>query len=112
MEHPYAATIFNNIGLVCWSKGEVSKAIDYYNKSLIIDEAVFGENHIETASVYLNIGVLYSNIDPNIALVYLNKALTVFQQKLGQTHINTRGAKEWIDKVNSSITHAPINNNG
>ena len=42
--HPYVAAIYNSIGLVYYAQGEYSKALEMFELSFEIYEAVYGKN--------------------------------------------------------------------
>ena len=62
------------------SKGDLDKALEYYNKSLNIRIKLFGENHPDVASTYDNIGLLYKDglNDKENAKLYLTKARDIY----------------------------------
>lgn len=81
------ARSYNNIGIVYRKLGDYDKALEYHNKALEIQKAVFGENHPYTASSYVNIGAVYGNLgDNDKALEYNFKALEIFKAVLGEKY--------------------------
>ncbi|MFH0930311.1 MAG: sigma 54-interacting transcriptional regulator [Candidatus Zixiibacteriota bacterium] len=71
----------NGLGVVYWTLGEFNKALNCYNKSLIIFEELKEENSL--ATVYTNLGLLSRSKDKaREALKYFEKALYV-KQKYG-----------------------------
>ena len=45
--------------IVLDSLGDYHKAVNYYERALKIQAAHFGEDHIETASTLMNLGVVF-----------------------------------------------------
>ncbi len=69
----------NNIGYVHKKHGEIPEALDYYHKSLIIQEQI--GNKTGTANLLNNIAVIYeSQNDISKALEYYQKALDIFRE--------------------------------
>ncbi len=66
---------------------DYNKALHYYERALKIQLSVFGENQLEIAQCYNNVGYVYSLLEDNDkALDYLNKSLQI---KLLQPNGNT-----------------------
>ncbi|WP_299182839.1 CHAT domain-containing protein [uncultured Aquimarina sp.] len=88
--------IYNNIGIVFTKKGENTKAIEYYNKSIKIGVKLFGKNYIENGKSYQNIGALYSNKkEYDKSLSYYNKSINIYINAYGKN--NLRVAKLYSD---------------
>jgi tetratricopeptide (TPR) repeat protein len=60
-DHHDLATIYNNLGSLFHSKGEIGKAAEYYMKCLEIWKAVLPSNHPDLAAVYNNLGNLFKD---------------------------------------------------
>ena len=73
------ADALNNIGLIYRNKGDISLALEYYQKSLKIREETGDKKGLSTA--FNNIGVIYKN-QGNItkALEYFHKSLKIREQ--------------------------------
>lgn len=70
------SSLYNNIGLVYWDKGELSTSLRYFLLSYEMDKAT---NNIEgMSSCMLNIGLIYDDLnDYNNALKYYFQALVM-----------------------------------
>ena len=83
------ATLINNLGLVVRNLGDTMKAIEYYNKALEIDLAVFGDKHPNVAIRYSNLGVAWNNMaNAKKAVAYYSKALEIDLAIFGDKHPN------------------------
>ena len=68
-----------------------AKALEYYNKSLVIQLKVLGPDHPSVATSYHNIGTVYFNQwNYAKALEYYKKALDIAGKSLGEQHPNTK----------------------
>ncbi len=66
------------------SKGDYKLSLEYYQKCLKIYINVVGENHVDVAKSYNNIGLVYnSKGDYTLALEYLSKSLEIKINVLG-----------------------------
>lgn len=75
----YAQTC-RNIALTSMRAGLKESAIKYFNKSIEINSLLKFED--ELASDYMNLGIFYSNTNPDSSLFYYQKAEKIFE-KLG-----------------------------
>lgn len=84
-EHPYIATIYNNIADIYRNIGNYSRALKWYHRARVIDEK--GKEYSDTAATYSNIAEVYrmKNDYPE-ALEWLTKALTIHEKKLRKKH--------------------------
>lgn len=74
------AISFINIGNVLRAHGEESRAIDYFNKGLKMNEELKNNSHMAVA--LLNIGdVYYTNGDTANALKHFNKAIALYEKE-------------------------------
>ena len=93
----------NNVGNVYADKGEIDKALEYYNKSLTIRLNTLGDNHPSTADTLYNMGLLHkSQDDPITATEYLNRALVIYCNKLGEGHEEVRATRRIIELIEIS----------
>jgi CHAT domain-containing protein len=77
----------NIAGLIYWSAGKQSLALDYLQKALDIRRKIFGENHVETASVLNNIGLVFSQSGEfDKAKQHYENALLIFTKVLRTNH--------------------------
>ncbi|MGE0568555.1 MAG: tetratricopeptide repeat protein [Bacteroidia bacterium] len=90
----YYAAALNNIGYLAQLQGLNSKSIDYYKKSLRIQESI-EENRSGTASTLNNIGFVYYNQgDIPQALNYYSKALKI-EEDIG----NKKGMAQVLNNI-------------
>lgn len=85
-ENIIIADTFNKLGKVYYYYGDYPKSLEYYFKSLEIRKMVSGEEQIEIAELYNNIGLAYH--DSN-TLDYYFKALKIREKILGIKHPET-----------------------
>ncbi|MGN0593211.1 MAG: DUF2225 domain-containing protein [Ruminococcus sp.] len=84
------AIVYHNIGFVYWEKGDLDKALEFYNKALKIWENGPGKEHPNTAASYNNIGSVYDDKgDLDKAVGFYNKALEINEKVLGKEHPDT-----------------------
>ena len=75
------ASSYNNIGMVYDSKGELDKALEFYNKALEIQKEK-APNSLDLAGSYNNIGLVYRQKgELDKALEFYNKALEITKEK-------------------------------
>ena len=77
--------VYNQIGLANWGLGNIEKAKIYLLKALNIREQKFGKNHIYTASIYNNLGLIFTN-DVDLQTQYYNIFIKAYLQKYGSKH--------------------------
>jgi tetratricopeptide (TPR) repeat protein len=64
---------------------ENPKALEYHEKSLKIRQKILGEEHIDTAKSYLNIGSVYESMSEHLrAIEYYEKSLKIKKKLLGE----------------------------
>ena len=89
-EKKNSARLFNNIAGVYHTQGNYEKALEYYEKALVIQEKVLGKEHPNTAATYNNIAVVYKKQgNYEKALEYYEKALVIKEKVLGEEHPST-----------------------
>jgi tetratricopeptide (TPR) repeat protein len=70
-----------------------TEAINYYNRLLEIREKKFGNDHIETADTYNNLGLNYTYVNEYVrAGELLRKALEIREKAFGKRHVETAGS--------------------
>lgn len=84
---------YGNLGTVYQTRGDLDKAVEYYNKGLKIDEEL---GHKEGMAIdYRNIGLLYeTKKDYKKAREYLEKSLAL-NKALGSP--NAKKMQDWLD---------------
>lgn len=86
-EHQDTAASYNEIGVIYKAKGELEKAIEYYEKALRINEKVLGKEHSEIATNLNNIGAVYNDKgEYDMALEYYGMALLIREKVFGREH--------------------------
>ena len=84
------ADLYNIGGYGYDALGEYAKALEWYEKALIIREKVLGREHPDVATIYNNIAFLYYNYgDFAEASEWHGKALAIREKVLGKEHPDT-----------------------
>lgn len=92
--------ILNQLGLMKDELGEYEEAIQYFNKSIEIEEKCIPCDDQSLAASYNNLGVVYSSMgDYSKALSSHEKALTVQKQSLPSTHLHLASSYANIGSV-------------
>jgi signal transduction histidine kinase len=69
-----ASDLINKVALIYWEHKQIQKAIDYFHRSLILNEGV--ENKSGQYGIYSNLGMLYSDLHQyDSSLYFFNKNL-------------------------------------
>jgi tetratricopeptide (TPR) repeat protein len=77
----------HNVGDVYDSQGQYDKAIEYYEKSLVIRLKAFGPDHPDVGASYNNLGVAYdSQGQYDKAVEYYKKSLVIRLKAFGSDH--------------------------
>lgn len=86
----WVTSLYDTLGDAHINQDEVTTAEKFYNKSLILSQVVFGDDHPAVAVCYNNMGKVYSRYQDGAdkALDYYNKALTITRKTLGEDHID------------------------
>ena len=81
------AHIFNQLGYINTDQGELSKALEYYEKSLEIKKKVYSENHPSLVELYNNIGLVYDRMGEYLKVLdYFEKSLEIQKKTLPLNH--------------------------
>lgn len=98
-EHVLAASLYNNIGLAMYGKGEWDNALEQYRKAVSINERN-GSNNPNVAASYGNIGeVLLEKHDYGNAMTAYKKAFEIHLEVHGMNHLDTAKSKGNIATV-------------
>jgi tetratricopeptide (TPR) repeat protein len=98
------ARLMNKKGFELYHKGGYDKALEYYQKTLAINEKVLGKEHQYTATSYNNIGSVYKSMgDYPKALEYHQKSLAICEKVLGKEHSDTATSYNNIGLVYNSM---------
>ena len=74
------ASLMNNMGILYRSTGNLIKAVSFGEKALQIYLEIFGENNIQTAISYNNIGLAYQEKkEYPSAITNFEKAIKIFE---------------------------------
>jgi tetratricopeptide (TPR) repeat protein len=89
-EHPFTATIYNDMAVIFQDRGNYDKALEYYGYALTIREKVLGKEHPDTATTYDNMAATFKDQgDYGRALEYYGYALIIRKEVLGKEHSDT-----------------------
>lgn len=78
------AESLNKLGIVFWNGGSDQKARDFVFQSLRIRRDLYGESHEKTAGSYNDLGLVWTRINPDMALTHYEKALKIYRSVLGR----------------------------
>ena len=82
------SVLYNNKAIVLELLCRYEEALDYYKKSVVITENLYGENHVSTATSYSNIASICDTLDmQEEAVKYLNKAIRIKKELFGEDHL-------------------------
>ena len=94
------ATSYGNIGKAHDNKGELDKALEYYQKALAIYLKQLGPEHPDVAMSYNNMAYVYkAKKDLAKAKEYWAKAYAIRLKKLGPNHPYTKDTKAELDAL-------------
>lgn len=86
--HQDWAGYYKLVGAIYDRQANYDSAMYYYNKSLAVHKTIHGENHPETAKLWVNLANVYHVRGANVkALQYFNQALETLRKFLGKDHI-------------------------
>jgi tetratricopeptide (TPR) repeat protein len=92
---------YNNLGSVCYAKGDFTQAIEFFNKCLSIRLEIYGDQHPDAAITYNNIGNVYRDImEFKLARECFSNAYTIFFNVFGENHQHTKLLASKLDKLN------------
>jgi tetratricopeptide (TPR) repeat protein len=98
------ACLYGEAGRGFYYSGEYSKALEWYNKSLVIKERVLGTDHPSTADTYNNIALVYGSQGKYVeALEWYNKALSIYKKIFGENYEFTKTVQDRIKSLQSMI---------
>jgi tetratricopeptide (TPR) repeat protein len=99
------AHLSNDLGTIYSVLGN-SHALEYQEKSLVIRQELFSEQHPDTATSFNNVGGIYRELgDHQRALEYSEKALAIQQELFGERHPDTATSFN-----NASVTYGALGN--
>jgi CHAT domain-containing protein len=81
-----AAQGLSYIGQLYYSTAKYNQAIDNQLISLQIKSKIFPADHAEIAAAYTDLGLAYTETNPDKALEYYEKALPIYQKIFGESH--------------------------
>ncbi|MCL2137639.1 MAG: tetratricopeptide repeat protein [Coriobacteriia bacterium] len=84
------ARLFNWAGCALEEIGNYPESLSCHHKALAIREQILGEEHLDTATTYNNLAMVYHDMGNYVmAHEYYKKAMTVREQLLGEKHPDT-----------------------
>ena len=91
-----------------YQNGDYLSSIEYIKQSIVIKEKVFGEEHINTANSYDDLGGVYRKMGeyPN-ALDYYTRALIIREKVLGKEHIDIAESYENFGDIHDNMGDYP-----
>lgn len=105
----HLAASLNNIGYLANNQGEITKSLDYFHRSLKIQEEI-GEKR-GMAESYNNIGAIYKKQeDLNMALDYYNKGLKLYNEiknveGMGTAYNNIAGIYDNLNDLENALEY-------
>ncbi|CAF1574127.1 unnamed protein product [Didymodactylos carnosus] len=104
LQHPHRAVEHNNIGNICLDDDNLDSALEHYSLSLDIRLRFYGSDHINTATVYNNIGAVYTRKkEYDSALTNLNKAFVRYIYDMGKKKKAVRNFSKSVVLVKSEF---------
>ena len=81
------ANILNDLSIFVSDKGQYQEALGFEEQALSLRLELFGENHLDVANSYRNIGYIYGLMAVHQkALLFKQKALSIQLEQLGENH--------------------------
>ena len=88
------------MGNVYQDLGQYNEAKEYYEKALIINKKIFGEEHASVATSYNNLGSVYQHLGQyNEAKEYHEKALIIRKKIFGEEHADVAASYNNLGNV-------------
>ena len=97
------ARCLSTLGLVYSSTGKYKQAESNQNIALQIRLKIFGNNSEEVAASYNDLGLVYSQSDPDKALEYYEMALPIYEKLHGKDHFKIAIASTNIGLMYNSL---------
>ena len=99
-QYPDIAELNTFNGVILDKLGEYSDALDKYKIALAINEAIFGNEHLETANSYCNVALMYEKLDDySLAIEYFQKAYDIYYRELGANDPNTSAVETKLHNI-------------
>ncbi|MFH1319272.1 MAG: tetratricopeptide repeat protein [Bacteroidota bacterium] len=108
------AVLLNNLGLIYWNKGDYAKALEYYTRSMKIDEEI-GDRNGE-AICHLNMGIIHDdqgNYDKALENYFMalrifedipnKKGIAVSRNNIGLIYMNRKNYDKALDNFRYSL---------
>jgi len=74
----YSLGHYDNLGHICLSKGEYTKALKFFIKALEIRKKTLGKEHLDVAISYNNLGKVYNKIGNYLkSIIFFEKSLNI-----------------------------------
>jgi tetratricopeptide (TPR) repeat protein len=106
-DHEYRTRVYRQAGNVYLDKAEFILALDYYKKTLGLQERTLPKDHAEIGVTYNQIGTVYKEKhDYEMALQYYEGSLTILQKTLPSSHKLIKKAESNIQTVNNLKNNA------
>ncbi len=80
------AEAFNQLGVIYFNNENRDLALQYLNQALDIRKRNLGNESMEVADTYNNIGLIYADEDGLQAGIYFNRALKTYERTFGTVH--------------------------
>ncbi|CAF0799761.1 unnamed protein product [Adineta steineri] len=95
-----------NMGIVFDEKGQYDKALEFYFRALDIAERHCGKEHLDTASILINIGCIWEDAKQEYtrALEFYDQGLKIYQKQLPNDHIHIATCLNNIGVVHGKMT--------
>ena len=89
-DHILTGTVYSNLAIVYYVKGNYEKAMECCNKALSVQENVPEKEHPSTEKTYNTLGAIYSSLgNYKKAIVYYEKALSICERLYEKNHPTT-----------------------
>jgi tetratricopeptide (TPR) repeat protein len=99
------AKLYHALGLINHTQGNNQEAIEYYEKSIEINEKILPPTHLSLANSYSDIGEVYNNMSKHSqALSYHEKALDIREKTLPANHPDLATSYSNIGEVYNNMT--------